>query len=92
MSEKHLSAIASKVGSDWEKLAFNLGLSRDQVHILKQDNPSNTENAIHSMLTIWSQGAKTQDRYEKAELLKSALEECGRKDVADKLHDLAHVD
>ena len=85
MSEKHLVVIASRIGVEWEKLATLLGFSADNVARIKLDNTFSVERAIFNMLIQWSHRVGTRSSYSKAAILKSALKECDREDVADEL-------
>lgn len=54
--ELRLSDISNTLGSDWESLAVELGLSRSQVERIKSDHPAAAapQHAM-AMLKLWLQ-------------------------------------
>ncbi|XP_038075746.1 uncharacterized protein LOC119743423 isoform X1 [Patiria miniata] len=83
MSEKHLLAIAAELGPEWERLAVSLGFTQSNLYRFKQDN-SVTDNAIFSMLVAWSK-REGGDIERKLQVLSEAIDECGRRDVVEKM-------
>ncbi|XP_022096104.1 uncharacterized protein LOC110982163 [Acanthaster planci] len=54
ISDKGLSWLASKMGSDWEQVGMQcFGMSKNDIFQCKADNPHSVQNQIFSMLHKW---------------------------------------
>ncbi len=87
LSDIVLRNISSNLGSEWEKLASYLGFSQPKIEqFMMESTVRGIENAMFNMLVAWREKQPVQETNFRKEL-KSALEKCGRCDLADLVHE-----
>ncbi len=87
LSDIVLRRLSSNLGSEWEKLASFLGFNKPKVEqFMMEATIRGVENAIFTMLVAWREDQPVQTTDYRKEL-KTALEKCGRCDLADLIHE-----
>ena len=75
-----MATLSSQIGAEWEVVATQLGLRRDEVDRLKQDFPR-AEHRTFNMLAFWRERQPSDmDLHGK---LAEALSKSGRSDLSD---------
>ncbi|KAI8485794.1 hypothetical protein Bbelb_365040 [Branchiostoma belcheri] len=77
-----LAYIVERVGLMWRDLAWRLGFSEDNIHVIKYNHPRDLRGCCMNMLWEWQ---KRDDKDATLGVLIKALEEAGLKDIADNL-------
>ncbi|XP_072049042.1 uncharacterized protein [Amphiura filiformis] len=89
LSDIVLRSISSNMGSEWEKLASYLGFSQAKIEqFFFFSTVRGIENAMFTMLVTWREQQPVGTTNYRREL-KSALEKCGRCDLADIIHEVS---
>ncbi|XP_038062863.1 uncharacterized protein LOC119733351 isoform X2 [Patiria miniata] len=86
ISDFDLRMISNELGSEWRKLATNLGLSTAEIEHIVMDDPGQTDKQIFIMLVKWKSRVSTS--LDQREVLCKALMEIGRRDIAEYLLDI----
>ena len=77
-----MATLSSQIGIEWEIVATQLGLRRDEVDRLKQDFPK-AEHRTFNMLVLWRE--KQSSDVDQLGKLVEALNRSGRSDLADNI-------
>ncbi|XP_038062487.1 uncharacterized protein LOC119732977 [Patiria miniata] len=83
ITEPVLRKISERLGSEWRKLATQLGLSAAEIERIVMDDPGQTENQIFNMLVKWRRQQSTST--DQRDVLCTALMEIGKRDIVEDL-------
>ncbi|XP_050193050.1 p53-induced death domain-containing protein 1 isoform X2 [Myiozetetes cayanensis] len=83
LTQANLLSIARRVGSDWQTIGLNLGLTYQQIERIGHNNRDDLDKQILGMLFSWAQqNSEDPDCVSK---LITAMKESGRQDIADEV-------
>ncbi|XP_025751847.2 p53-induced death domain-containing protein 1 isoform X3 [Manacus vitellinus] len=83
LTQANLLSIARRMGSDWQTIGLNLGLTYQQIERIGHNNRDDLDKQILSMLFSWAQqNSEDPDCVSK---LITAMKESGRQDIADEV-------
>ncbi|XP_027760416.1 p53-induced death domain-containing protein 1 isoform X4 [Empidonax traillii] len=83
LTQANLLSIARRVGSDWQTIGLNLGLTFQQIERIGHNNRDDLDKQILGMLFSWAQqNSEDPDCVSK---LIAAMKESGRQDIADEV-------
>ncbi|NWS22896.1 PIDD1 protein, partial [Pachyramphus minor] len=83
LTQANLLSIARRVGSDWQTIGLNLGLTYQQIERIGHNNRDDLDKQILGMLFLWAQqNSEDPDCVSK---LITAMKESDRQDIADEV-------
>ncbi|NXK31585.1 PIDD1 protein, partial [Piprites chloris] len=83
LTQANLLSIARRMGSDWQTIGLNLGLTYQEIERIGHNNRDDLDKQILGMLFSWAQqNSEDPDCVSK---LITAMKESGRQDIADEV-------
>ncbi|NXJ61851.1 PIDD1 protein, partial [Rostratula benghalensis] len=83
LTQANLLSIARRVGTDWQTIGLNLGLTYQQIERIGYNNREDLDKQILDMLFSWAQQNKEDP--DCVNKLITAMKESGRQDIADEV-------
>ncbi|KAM6308835.1 p53-induced death domain-containing protein 1 [Aegotheles albertisi] len=89
LTQANLLSIARRVGTDWQTIGLNLGLTYQQIERIGYNNREDLDKQILDMLFSWAQqNSEDPDCVSK---LITAIKESGRQDIADEVESIIEL-
>ncbi|KAM6115459.1 p53-induced death domain-containing protein 1 [Pterocles gutturalis] len=89
LTQANLLSIARRVGTDWQTIGLNLGLTYPQIERIGYNNREDLDKQILEMLFSWAQ-QNSEDPDCVSKLIR-AMKESGRQDIADEVETIVEL-
>ncbi|NWW45144.1 PIDD1 protein, partial [Pedionomus torquatus] len=89
LTQANLLSIARRVGTDWQTIGLNLGLTYQQIERIGYNNREDLDKQILDMLFSWAQ--QNNEDPECVNKLITAMKESGRQDIADEVETIIEL-
>ena len=87
LSEKGLTYVASKLGSDWTQVVLSLDITYAEIEQIREDNPRHLIKQIKVALIRWRNRQHNRPQQDTIKQLIEALEVAERQDIINNLRE-----